>query len=118
MGAAMRIIHIAIDIVARILAVACPRRTCQAPAAATNKAVARYAATVMCAKRYGKEGLKITFSQCTGITRPLTIANPCGVCNQLLEARIQLAEIRVPRATMIVAKKCSPGPTLFQPNSM
>ncbi|MNW22915.1 hypothetical protein D3C71_2246950 [compost metagenome] len=43
---------------------------------------------------------------------------PWGVCIQLLEARIQVAEISVPTATMTVAKKCSPRPTLFQPNSM
>src|SRR3984885_9206094 len=71
----------------------------------------------MCTRRYGKEGLKITFSQSTGTTRPLTISKPCGACIQLLEARIQNAEISVPVATMIVAKKCRPGPTLFHPNS-
>src|SRR6266446_6774001 len=70
----------------------------------------------MCARRYGKEGLKITFSQSTGTTRPLMISKPCGVCIQLLEARIQNAEMSVPIATMIVAKKCKPGPTLFHPN--
>src|SRR5258708_34126828 len=71
----------------------------------------------MCARRYGNEGLKITFSQSTGTTRPLIISKPCGVCIQLLEARIQNAEMSVPIATMIVAKKCRPGPTLFHPNS-
>src|SRR3979409_2801118 len=71
----------------------------------------------MCARRYGKEGLKITFSQADGATRPLIISKPCGVCIQLLEARIQNAEMSVPIATMIVAKKCRPGPTLFHPNS-
>ena len=45
------------------------------------------------------------------------ISNPCGVCIQLLEARIQVAEISVPSATMMVAKKCKVGPTLLQPNS-
>jgi hypothetical protein len=45
------------------------------------------------------------------------ISNPWGVCIQLFEAKIQLAEMSVPVATIIVAKKCSPGPTLFHPNS-
>src|ERR1700682_2411060 len=72
----------------------------------------------MCARRYGKEGLKITFSQSTGTTRPLMISKPCGVCIQLLEARIQNAEMTVPIATMTVAKKCRPGPTFFHPNSI
>ena len=40
------------------------------------------------------------------------ISKPCGVCIQLLEARIQKAEISVPIATMTVAKKCRPRPDL------
>ncbi|STT53943.1 Uncharacterised protein [Klebsiella pneumoniae] len=40
---------------------------------------------------------------------------PCGVCIQLLEARIQKVETNVPSATMQVVKKCSAGGTLFQP---
>lgn len=72
----------------------------------------------MCSRRYGKDGLKITFSQSTGTTWPLMISCPCGVCIQLLEARIQKVEISVPSATMQVAKKCRPGPTRFQPNSI
>ena len=43
---------------------------------------------------------------------------PCGVCIQLLEARIQNVEINVPMATITVEKKCKPRPTRFQPNSM
>src|SRR5258705_13784990 len=35
-----------------------------------------------------------------------------------IEARIQNAEMSVPVATMIVARKCRPGPTLFHPNSI
>ena len=31
---------------------------------------------------------------------------------------IQKADISVPRATSTVARKCSRGPTFFQPNSM
>src|SRR6266436_6181645 len=61
----------------------------------------------MWASRYGNDGLKITCSQSTGTTRPSMISNPCGVCIQLLEARIQVAEISVPSATMMVAKKCN-----------
>src|SRR5690606_39447893 len=60
-------------------------------------------------RRYGKDGLKITASQSTGTTRPSMISWPWGVCIQLLEARIQKVETSVPRATMAVAKKCSPG---------
>ena len=46
------------------------------------------------------------------------ISWPWGVCIQLLEARIQKVEISVPMATTTVEKKCSPGPTRFQPNSI
>ena len=46
------------------------------------------------------------------------IANPVGVCIQLLTLRIQNAEMNVPSATMHVAAKCSPGPTRFIPNSI
>ena len=46
------------------------------------------------------------------------ISKPCGVCIQLLEARIQKVEISVPIATITVEKKCKPRPTLFQPNSI
>ena len=52
-------------------------------------------------------------NQSTGTTRPFDDSKPCGVCIQLLEARIQNAEISVPIATISVAKKCRPGPTLF-----
>jgi hypothetical protein len=45
------------------------------------------------------------------------ISKPAVVRIQLFEARIQLAEISVPVATIIVAKRCNPGPTLFHPNS-
>ncbi|MNP67987.1 hypothetical protein D3C76_1638870 [compost metagenome] len=62
--------------------------------------------------------MNTTANQSTGTTWPLTISKPCGVCIQLLEARIQKVEMIVPSATMQVAKKCSPGPTLFQPNSI
>ncbi|MNN71313.1 hypothetical protein D3C81_1872380 [compost metagenome] len=62
--------------------------------------------------------MKITASQSTGITWPLMISCPCGVCIQLLEARIQKVETSVPMATITVAKKCKPRPTRFQPNSM
>ena len=66
----------------------------------------------------GKDGLKITANQSVGITRPSTISKPWGVCIQLLEARIQKVEISVPMATITVEKKCRPGPTRFQPNSI
>ena len=46
------------------------------------------------------------------------IAQPVGVCIQLLTLRIQKAEMAVPIATMQVAAKCSPLPTRSMPNSM
>src|SRR5271155_4072501 len=45
-------------------------------------------------------------------------AQPAGVCIQLFAARIQVADNKVPSATMQVAKKCSFGPTLLIPNSI
>ncbi|MCY1431024.1 hypothetical protein D9M71_469850 [compost metagenome] len=62
--------------------------------------------------------MKTTASQSTGTTRPSMISKPCGVCIQLLEARIQKVEMMVPMATITVEKKCRLGPTRFQPNSM
>ena len=46
------------------------------------------------------------------------MAKPVGVCIQLLALRIQNAEMKVPIATISVARKCSLGPTRFMPNSM
>src|SRR5665213_331178 len=46
------------------------------------------------------------------------MANPAGVCIQLLTLIIQVAEISVPSATIVVAKKCNPLPTLVMPNNM
>ncbi len=57
-------------------------------------------------------------NQSTGTTMPSMISWPCGVCIQLLDARIQNVEISVPTATMSVEKKCSRSPTRFQPNSI
>src|SRR3546814_15423488 len=72
----------------------------------------------MCAKRYGKDGLKITAHQSTGTARPSTIAWPAGVCIQEFAERIQNAEISVPTATSTVATKCMRSPTRSQQNSM
>ncbi|MNN65751.1 hypothetical protein D3C81_1812760 [compost metagenome] len=72
----------------------------------------------MCANRKGNDGLNTMASQSIGTIRPSTMEKPWGVCIQLLEARIQKVEIKVPMATMTVAKKCSPRPTRFQPNSI
>jgi hypothetical protein len=117
-GATITSIHIAIDSIFRIAGLSLPFNSSHAAEPPTIKAVARKAATLIWASRYGKEGLKITASQSTGTTRPPMISCPCGVCIQLLEARIQVAEISVPSATMAVATKCSAGPTRFQPNSI
>ncbi|MNN90917.1 hypothetical protein D3C81_2089510 [compost metagenome] len=62
--------------------------------------------------------MKITASQSVGTTRPSRISYPAGVCIQLLDARIQVADTSVPSATMMVEKKCRPGPTRVQPNSI
>ncbi|VVA50913.1 hypothetical protein SERVES_04693 [Serratia ficaria] len=102
----------------RIAGVSLPFSRCQAAEAPTKKALDRKAAVVMCIKRYGKDGLKTIFSQSTGTTMPFSMAKPCGVCIQLLEDRIQKVDIKVPSATMQVAKKCSPRPTRCQPNSI
>ena len=46
------------------------------------------------------------------------MAYPVGVCIQLFTLRIQNAEMKVPTATMSVAKKCRRLPTFCMPNSM
>src|SRR5690606_23771153 len=117
-GATISAIHMAIESILRIAGLSRPRNRCQAAEAPTMKAVARNAAIAMWVRRYGKDGLKITANQSTGTTMPLMISWPWGVCIQLLDARIQKVEISVPIATMTVAKKCRPGPTRFQPNSI
>src|SRR5690606_30903127 len=90
-----------------------------ADAPATTIAVVKNAARTMCAKRVGIEGLKITSMKLVATMVPSSAqAQPCGVCIQELAARIQNAENNVPIATMQVEKKCKPGPTRFQPNSM
>ena len=45
--------------------------------------------------------------QSFGKNRPPIISYPAGVCIQLLAARIQNEENRVPSATMTAAKKCA-----------
>ncbi|MNI78538.1 hypothetical protein D3C73_1349230 [compost metagenome] len=108
----------AIDSILRTCGVLRPRSRCQAAEAPTKNAVDRNAASAMCARRYGNDGLKTTLNQSSGTTRPSTISMPCGVCIQLFEERIQNIEISVPMATMMVAKKCSLRPTRPQPNSI
>ena len=46
------------------------------------------------------------------------MAYPVGVCIQLFTLRIQNAEMKVPTATMSVAKKCRRLPTFCMPNNM
>ncbi len=46
------------------------------------------------------------------------MAQPVGVCIQLLTDRIQNADTNVPSATIRVAVKCRPLPTRFMPNSI
>jgi hypothetical protein len=63
----------------------------------------------MCAKRYGKLGLKTIASQSTGKAMPSRISWPAGVCIQLLAERIQNADIAVPTATATAEKHVQPG---------
>jgi len=64
-------------------------------------------------------GYEIAATQSVATIRPSgVIAKPAGDCIQLLAEMIQNEETSVPRATRQVARKCSPGPTRFQPNSM
>lgn len=47
-------------------------------------------------------------SRSTGATRPSMTAKPCGVCIQLLEARIYVAEMSVPAANHHRGKEVEP----------
>ena len=63
--------------------------------------------------------MKITLNQSAATYWPAAfIVWPVGVCIQELADRIQNAEIKVPVATIKVAKKCKRGPTRLSPNSM
>ena len=81
-----------------------PHSRCHALHEATIRAATMKAAMAMCRRRYGNEGLNTMSHQSTGTILPFSIANPCGVCIQLLEARIQNVEISVPTATISVAR--------------
>ena len=102
----------------RLASTCTPRRRYHALTPPITKQVVRNAASTMCASRYGNDGLKMIAHQSTGRNMPSTISCPCGVCIQLLAARIQNVENSVPSATMQVARKCSFGDTRFQPNSI
>ena len=52
----------------------------------------------------------------TGSKRPSTTTWPCGVCIQLLTARIQNDDISVPSATITAENTCPFG-TSLRPNS-
>ncbi len=45
------------------------------------------------------------FNQSTGCTMPPITSKPAGVCNQLLDERIQNVETSVPNATMQLEKE-------------
>ena len=103
----------------RLSATAFFASSANADAPDTTIAVVRNAASTMCMKREGVDGLKITSTKLVAIIVPSSAnAKPCGVCIHELAARIQNALISVPKATMQVEKKCSFGPTFFQPNSI
>ncbi len=59
---------------------------------ATRNATVSPEAIIMCAKRYGKLGLKMIAIQSAACSWPSTTVKPCGVCIQELSARIQNAE--------------------------
>ncbi|MNH21602.1 hypothetical protein D3C79_814190 [compost metagenome] len=103
-GAVNSSIHRAIENIRRTAGVLLPRNRCHAAEAPTNNAVDSIAAVTIWARRYGNDGLKMMANQSTGTTTPLITSCPCGVCIQLFEARIQVAEIIVPTATITVAK--------------
>ena len=58
----------------------------------------------------------MTWNQSVGKKRPLITSKPAGVCIQLLAARIQNDEKRVPSNTMTEARKCAQGGTSLRPN--
>src|SRR5262245_59377342 len=93
-----------------------PTSVYRAPTASTTTEVARYAAVIMCANRYGKLGLKMTCSQLTGYAMPSRTTCPAGVCIQLFAERIQKPETIVPKATRTAEVTCSHGGTRLQPN--
>ena len=62
-------------------------------------------ASIMCVKRYGNDGLKITALQLPAMICPSETAYPAGVCIQELSARIQNAESDVPTATIRVENR-------------
>src|SRR5262249_9101554 len=95
-----------------------PRSRYDAPVPPITKQVVMNAASTMCARRYGNEGLNTIAHQSSGTNTPSTMRWPVGVCIQLLAEMIQNVEISVPSATMHVAKQCMRSLTRFQPNSI
>src|SRR5689334_13784641 len=89
-------------------AMCAPRRRYHADTPPITKHVVMKAASTMCERRYGNEGLKMISHHEAGWNTPCASTTwPCGVCIQLFAAMIQNVEINVPSATMQVAKKCS-----------
>src|SRR5690554_3481903 len=89
----------------RLASTSRPRNRYQALTPATTNPPLRKDARAMCIKRYGKDGLKIASLQDTTWNTPSRNSTPAGVCIQLLAARIQKDEIKVPVATMIAANR-------------
>jgi hypothetical protein len=75
-------------------------------------------ASSMCVRRYGKLGLNTTSSQLVTKNSPLRSSTPAGVCIHEFSARIQKALIVVPKATSVVASRCTRSDTLPWPNNM
>jgi len=63
-------------------------------------------ASSMCARRYGKDGLKITAHQLAAMMPFGESTCPAGVCIHELSARIQNADTMVPSATMMLEATC------------
>ncbi len=93
-------------------------RSRHAESPATTKDAVSPEAISMCVRRYGNEGLKITFTQSWAIHCPSANTWPAGVCIQELSARIQNAETVVPNATTEQAAMCTQSGTRFMPKSM
>src|SRR5215472_10331218 len=95
-----------------------PRSTYQAPAALTHIDVVRNAASSMCSQRRRNTELVMIVVQSLGTNLPSTVCWPSGTCIQVLFARIQKDENKVPIDTMQQAKKYTPGGTRSRPSSI
>src|SRR5690606_23288309 len=101
----------------RLVSTSRPVSRYQALTPATTKEPVRKDASTIWVNREGNDGLKIACPQLVPPNMTSTSSVPSGVCTQLLAARIQKEEMKVPSATMQAANRCMPGGTLLRPNS-